>query len=93
MGKVKDIMLMVRDYGNLNYEEGGADAVGSEARAKSLSLRMRQKFAEIEASISEQIGEVVGEVEVEEVCMACNGSGEGLFDGTACGVCRGYGYA
>ena len=29
--------------------------------------------------------------ETEDVCIACNGSGEGAYDGALCRVCRGTG--
>lgn len=28
----------------------------------------------------------------EPYCYACNGSGEGMYDGSTCGVCHGYGH-
>lgn len=28
-----------------------------------------------------------------EICIACNGSGEGMYDGTKCSTCRGKGVA
>lgn len=27
----------------------------------------------------------------EDLCVNCNGSGEGMFDGTSCSRCRGWG--
>jgi hypothetical protein len=35
--------------------------------------------------------EVAGEDEEDRICGACNGSGEGMFDGTRCSSCRGTG--
>jgi len=26
-----------------------------------------------------------------EICVACNGSGEGFFDGSTCSICGGWG--
>lgn len=31
------------------------------------------------------------ETEQESLCTACNGSGEGQYDGTRCGTCKGKG--
>jgi len=28
---------------------------------------------------------------IEQLCSNCNGSGEGMYDGTTCHVCKGHG--
>ena len=32
-----------------------------------------------------------GEQMTEQLCSNCNGSGEGMYDGTICHVCKGHG--
>jgi DnaJ-class molecular chaperone len=33
----------------------------------------------------------LNEQEEEKLCGACNGSGEGMYDGTVCSTCKGKG--
>ena len=45
----------------------------------------------IEQQQEEQKKEEDDEEKYEDYCWGCNGSGEGMYDGSSCGICGGSG--
>ena len=48
----------------------------------------REKIEGVERQIEDEL-----EYSDEEICQACSGSGEGMYDGTTCSSCKGSGVA
>lgn len=56
----------------------------------SRHLENDRRIAKMLAAQQEQTEEV--EEDYERYCIACNGTGEGAYDGASCPVCRGRSY-
>jgi hypothetical protein len=54
-------------------------------------IRARKELVELCKDIIDEYGNMEFDDEGEEYCVECNGSGEGMYDGSTCGVCGGSG--